>query len=361
MSALVAQPVAMPLGKELDPNRLLSNSAKESLTAEVASVLSRIDDPAMKAEILSVVSAMSDTKSRTSNLLKERFNSIIAESPARKELAEGMESLQESFDAMDPEKLGTLNIITRIFSKNLVAKRLKKMVDGYQSAQKKIDVIEQGMAQGARNMISDTNELLALHDSLAAQNKEIAQRLFVMDGLSKGLEAKHADPAYEPDVRFEHRLRTTVQDMKLMFIVNSEFKEAAMLTVNNSQDIVEGSERLMTIAGGLVRTGLALQAALDRQKQVIASNNSVKEFLQRLIESTTKSVHDNTLAAAEATSGPLLDIERVKASYQMLRNTASELDKIRSRTALESLKVSDTLDRVTADLKALPGFQEGKD
>jgi uncharacterized protein YaaN involved in tellurite resistance len=345
--------------QDLDPSRLLTPESKASLSEEVQQVLTRIDDPQTKTEILGVVAQMSTLKGRTSNLLKVRFKEVISDNPARKELDAKMDDMQDSFADMDPEKLGRLNIVSRIFSRNPLAKRLKKMVQGYESAEKKIEAIEAGIAQGAKNLISDTNELLALHDQLTGQNKEIAQRVFVIGGVSQGLEAKRAaEPSWEPDVRFEHRLRTSVQDMKLMFLVNSQFKESIMMTVTNNQELVEGSERLATVAGGMVRSGLALQSALIRQQQVIRRNRSIKEFLETLMETNAKTIHDNTLSAAESTSGPLLDIEKVKSSYQLLRATAEELDKLRARTALESLQVVDTIDKVTADLKALPGLRD---
>ena len=345
------------LSGALDPEKLLPAEVKESLARESQELLLRIDDATTKSELLGVVTQMSTIKERNSNLLKARFKEVIAENPNRKELDDNMDTLQEQLSEMDPEKLGRLNIVAKLFSRNPLAKRLKKMVQGYESAEKKVEAIENGIAQGARNLISDTNELLTLHDSLDSQNQEIAPRVYVLGGVSRGLLAKKDEEGRTPDVRFEHSLDVAVQDMKLMFLVNSQFKESIMMTVTNNQDLVKGSERLASMATNMVRSGLMLQAALMRQKQVIQRNNTVKEFLVTLMDSNSKTIKENTIAAAQATSGPLLDVERVKESYRVLRDTALQVEDLRQRTMQESKRVADTIDQVTADLKALPGIK----
>ena len=345
----------------MEPEKLLPVAVQESLADEAKQVLSRINDKNTRDEILAVGSSMHKITDRNSELLKVRFREMVKDDPNRSDLESGIERMHEAIDGLDPVRLGKLGIFQQIFTRNPLAKRIKNLVRGYETGEQKISAIEGVLKKGSQYLRQDSSELLGLYDNLAAQQQEFAKRAYMLGNVVQGLEALPAPASGNllvVDRQFQAEVMQTVSDLKLMYVVNQQFMATIDITVNNNRALVRNVDRLQTMVSSTARSAMALQVALLREKGVLNVTKEVKKMLERTLETNASMVKENAVAIAQASSDPILCIETVKATYNSLQQTMQEIDAMRERTLLESRSALDTIDKVTADLKALPGMRQ---
>lgn len=351
----VPTPTYVPGPSMLEPEKILTVNVRKSLEDEAAQVVLRINDEKTRIEVLTIGTNMRKTSERNSALLKVRFREIIKDDPNRAELESGIDKMHEAIDGLDPIKLGRLGILQRIFTRNPLAKRIQNIVKGYETGEQKITSVENALDKGSQYLRGDSDELLKLHRSLSEQQNEFAQSAYMLRNVLTGVEAlppPEAGGQAIVDRQFVSEVIQTVSDLSVMYMVNQQFLTTIDITVNNNHALVRNVERLRTLVSLTARSALALQTALLREKGVLAVTKEVKLMLERTLESNAMMVKENAVAIAESSSAPILDIEKVKASYENLQRTMRDIEDIRERTLTESKSALDTIDKVTADLKS---------
>lgn len=349
----------------MEPEKILPVAVKESLSDEAKQVVSRIHDKSTRDEVLAIGMNMRVISDRSSELLKVRFREMIKDDPNRAELEGGIDRMHEAIEGLDPVRLGKLGIIQTIFTRNPLAKRIKNLVKGFETGEQKISSIEGILRKGSSFLRQDSTELIALWDNLEAQQQEFAKKAFMLSEVLANLDSlpppgtptEGGGAVVAVDRQFQAEVAQTVADLKLMFIVNQQFKGTIDITVNNNRALVRNVERLLTMVSITARSALALQTALLREKGVLNVTREVKHMLERTLESNARMVKENALDIAKASTDPILAIETVKQTYNSLQQTMREIEDLRSRTLLESRTALDTIDKVTADLKAMPGLR----
>lgn len=338
------------------PEQLLPMDVRVALAEEARSVLSRINDPSTRKEILAVGTKMRGAADRTGNLLKARFKDVVAENPNRQELEANMDSMQDAIAELDPLKAGRLNPIISLFTRNKIAAQLRRLSRSYETSEKKIEIIEKALKDSSSKLEGDSNDLLGLYNGLQEQQREIARRVVVMDSIMAGLEEKREDASYEPDRMFEHQLINNLGDLKISMVVFQQFMESIDMTVNNNNLLSQQVHRVSNLVANMARAGLAIQQALLNQKKTSEFVGKVRDSMQTMMESNAKMIGQNTMAIAEAASTPIISLEALKSSYQELQRNKQALEDLRERTLLESRQALDSIEAVTSDMRALPGI-----
>ena len=346
--------------ESVDPSNSLPATTKQSLDEEAQHVLSRIQDKTTRDEILAISNGTQQLARRNSELLRVRFTEIVKDDPNRKELGEGIDRMQETINSLDPVRLGRLGLLQTIFTRNPLAKRIKNLVKGYETGQQKIETIDRALRKGFDYLKKDSSELLKLYDSLEAQQQEFAKKAYMLGQLTAGIAAlpKPEAGGAVVDRQFQAEVIQTVSDLKLMYIVNQQFMATIDLTVNNNNALARTVSRLTNMVSMTAQSALVLQTALLRQKGVLEVTKEVKAALERTLESNATLVKNNALEIAKATTDPILAIEVVKNTYNSIQQTVQEVNALRERAMTESQAALDTIDKVTADLKAMPGFKQ---
>jgi uncharacterized protein YaaN involved in tellurite resistance len=332
---------------------MLPATVRASLTEEARITLERIDERSVKDEILSVGSKIQDAGIRTSQLLKVTFKDIIEENPMRTELEDNMNNMRDAANKLDPEKLGKLGIIARIFTRNPLAAQLRKMARGYESAESHITTLEKALNDGAEFLKKDSSELLNIYNNISQQQVKVAEHSFVLEQLITGLQEKKKDTTYVIDRAFEHQMIANLQDSKLNMLANQQFMLSIDMTVNNNYSLAQSVKRTAGTVGTIARTGMAIQAALVRQKRVVELVEATKKDMSDRLVANARMVESNTADIAAAASNPILCLDKVKESYKILQQAVRDLEVIHDKTSKEALTSLDSINRVTQELKGM--------
>lgn len=339
----------------VEPNKLLPVETRTSLSAEAKQMLARISDPMTRQEILSESSKLNNIGNKNSDLLKRTFKSMIEENPKRQELETGMEDMRSAIEKINPERLGRLGFFTRLFTKNPIVAQLKKIKNGYNSAEKEISMVEKALTDGSKYLESDSHELIKLMDNLEAQQKELAKKIFVSKEILAGI--KEMDPLAEEtvDKEFVFQLEVCLGDMQTMFLVNQQYITSIGLTVNNNTSLCQSLNRVVTVVGNVARTGLAIQSALLQQKNTVALMDSTKEFVANVLTTNSEMVKEGTAKIAQAASSPVLQIDVVKKAYNNLEQAIEDLNRVRNQASVAVQGTLADIDEASTKLKQLTG------
>ena len=343
---------------QVDPTVMLNETVRSQLTAEAVDILARIDDENVKKEILLKGSKIQGTGVRNTDLLRGTFKSLMESNPMRDELESNMHKVLDASDKLTPERMGKLGMLTRIFTRNPVMAQLRKMARGYESAEAYLTTIEGALTKGAGYLSKDSTELLNVYTDLATQQRALAEYTFSVDCIFRGLLEKKNDPTYEPDKIFEHNIVMNLQDCKMRLMANKQFMVTIDMAVNGNTTLSEHVKRTAGVVGTVSRTGMIIQAALLRQKNIVDLVQETKKDMSDRMVANAKLIEANTSVIAEVSSSPVLALDKVRESFQILQKTARDLEVVRDKTSKDALAALSEIDRTIEGLNALPGARQ---
>jgi uncharacterized protein YaaN involved in tellurite resistance len=154
-------------------------------------------------------------------------------------------------------------------------------------------------------LVRDNVELRKLYEQLEGQQPAIQRSAYLgqilMDHLNQLLQ-QTPDPMKREKIRGAlHDVAMRVQDLKTMEEVHVQYFVSIELSRQNNNRLGQAVERTITLATNIVTVGLALQAALIRQRNVAEATKRTREFLGNLIAANAAAIKTHTQEIGDLT------------------------------------------------------------
>jgi uncharacterized protein YaaN involved in tellurite resistance len=239
------------------------------------------------------------------------------------------------------------------FSNGLV-RRLEKIAVRYESVSRQVMLIERRLAEGRALLRQDNLDLRRLYEEVEAQQVPIERNAYLGETIIAELQeliARTSDAAKRErlqTVLFDVTMR--VQDLRTMQEVHTQFFVSIDMTRVNNSRLGQAVERTLTLTTSTLTVGLAIQAALSRQKQVLEATERTREFLGDLVLANAASVKQHVAEIGDVYKNPVIAIDKLAQAHSDLIeavNNAGRLEAEGIQIATENLQ---KLRQLTAEL-----------
>ena len=109
-----------------------------------------------------------------------------------------------------------------------------------------------------------------------------------------------------------------VQDLRAMEEVLIQLFVSIEMTRQNNTRLGQSVERTLSLSTSVVLIGLAIQAALQRQKKGLQATQRTRQFLGDLIVANATSIKRHTSEIGDVYSSPVIAIEKIRQAHNEL-------------------------------------------
>lgn len=276
---------------------------------------------------------------RQLELTKTRLGTFLSEGGASKEIATGMVDLRVALNRIDPN-LTRRGLWARTFGAmpflqgryNPVVRSLQKIALRFEPVSKQITVIEGRLREGRMLLARDNVELRKLYEDIESQQVPIERAAYVgellMEELTQLLAELHDPRERDRVVTALHDVAMRVQDLRTMQEVHVQYFVSIELTRQNNNRLGQAVDRTVTLATNVVTVGLAIQAALIREKRVMEATQRTRQYIGELITANAATIKRHTEEIGDLYNQPVVAMDAlVQAHNDLLAalDTASRL------------------------------------
>jgi uncharacterized protein YaaN involved in tellurite resistance len=273
-------------------------------------------------------------------LLKTRIGTLLNEGGAGADMAKGLRDLRETLRQIDPHEVGNAGIGWRVLGvlpilngpESMVVRNLNKIAIRYEPVSRQITQIETKLREGQAMLVRDNVELRRLYEDVERQQPSIRQSAYLGELLIERLTdlmERTDDPAKCNRVQEAlHGVAMRVQGLRAMEQVHIQYFLGIEMTWQNNKRLSQSVEQTLTLATNVVTVGLAIQAALIRQKDVKEATERTREFLGDLITANAASIRQHTDQIGDLQNSPVIALEKIAQAHDDLveaLDTASRL------------------------------------
>lgn len=273
---------------------------------------------------------------RETELLKIRVGEMMKQIEGEgSAIPNGMVKLRMTLDEINPHVAGQPGMLARIFGKTpAIGKILKKIAIKYETVQTQIDAIVANLRQGSDMLIKDNISLENLYQNVKEHQLAVQKNAYLGELILKKLEQElaGASEADRPKLQaIQHSVAMRVQDLRTMEQVNMQFFVSIDMTIDNNRLLKHSVDRTVTVTTSLLTVGLAIQAALSRQKQVLDATKATQDYAADLLQANAASIRQQSAEIADLHTNPVLALDKVKAAHDDLLAAIEETEKIKQQ------------------------------
>ena len=240
-----------------------------------------------------------------------------------------------------------------------VLKRLERIAIRYETISRQVTVIERRLAEGHVLLRRDNVELRKLYEEVEAQRLPIERNSYLGEAIIAGLReltARTTDPMKRDRIQtvlFDVSMR--VQDLRTMQEVHTQFFVSIEMTRVNNSRLGQAVDRTLTLTTNTLMIGLAIQAALARQKRVLEATERTRQFLGDLIVSNAASIKQHVSEIGDVYRNPVIAIEKLTQAHNDLLDALDAAGRLEAE-GIEIARVNiEKLRQLTAELNQRAG------
>ena len=273
---------------------------------------------------------------RETDLLKVRVGEMMKQVDGKgAAIPDGMVKLRMTLDEINPHVMSQPGTFGRLLGKTPgIGKILKKIAIKYESVQTQIDSIVANLREGGEMLIKDNISLDQLYEQVQQHQLAIQKNAYLGELILKKLGDKVVTCAPEEKPKLEavqHAVAMRVQDLRTMEQVNFQFFVSIDMTIDNNRLLKQSVDRTMTVTTSLLTVGLAIQAALSRQKQVLEATKATQEYAADLLQANAASIRQQSSEIAELHTNPVLALDKVKKAHDDLIAAIEETEAVKRK------------------------------
>jgi len=296
---------------------------------------------------------------RQLELVRGRMSTLFDGGSGSKSLANELVNLRVALDRIDPsqdDRRGLSRLRRSLpFGRNKpMLRTLKKVAIRYEPATKQITVIETKLRQGRALLVRDNVELRRLYEDIEAQQEAIKRQTYLGQLLLQELEQlpiDDDDPLQRDRLQAaKHDVASRVQDLLTMQEVHVQYFVGIELTRQNNQRLGQAVDRTLTLAANVVTVGLAIQAALVRQREVQEATQRTRQFLGELIVSNATAVRRQTEEIGDLYQDPVIAMDKLTQAHHELVAALDVASKLREQGLDTARRNIDELTALTKEL-----------
>lgn len=335
----------------------LTGEERTELAGQAETIIGELRDASgsRELEVLDHLSGVGAETQRSAaaevELLRTRVGSFLDEGGSSAQIADGLRALRLTLDAINPTELSRPPVHERLLSvlpggrENRVVRALRRVALRYESVAAQVTIIETRLQDAQQLLLRDNVELRQIYADVEQQQQAVVRDAYLGEELVNRLAELAEETSDEQrrqrivSARFDVVMR--VQDLRTMQQVHEQFFASLQLTRENNNRLSQAVDRTVTTATNLVTVGLALQAALVRQRRVAEAAERTRTFLGELVTTNASAINQHTAEIGDLYSSPVIAIEKVEQAHRELSEAlarASELRSLGVDTALANVE-----------------------
>ena len=296
---------------------------------------------------------------RQLELVQVRLSTLFDEGGASKDVASDLLQLRVALDKINPsnerQRLGTRVLGAVPFLRNTALVRsLKKIALRYEPVSKQIVVIETRLRAGRSMLMRDNVELRQLYEDVESQQDAVQRQIFlgqVLLGELQTLLGEVDDPREQNRIRTAvHDVAVRLQDLHTMQEVHVQYFVSIEVTRDNNHRLSQAVDRTLSLATNVVTIGLALQAALARQKDVKEATERTREFLGEVIAQNAAAIRRQTEEIGDLYNEPVIAMDKLVQAHQDLISALDTASHLREQGIATARRNIDELTQLTRDM-----------
>ena len=335
-------------------SNVLTGGETDELRAKATSLVRELEASSGSRELglIDNVSALGVVAQRHAgqelDFLRTRVGDMLSEKGATGQLTKDLVELRMLLGKINPNPDGPSGFVRLLPFSQSVVKRLEHIAVRYETISRQLQVVERRLAEGQSMLRRDNVELRKLYEEVEEQQLPIERNAFLGEALIDELQKLMARTT---DAMKKERISTAifdvatrVQDLRTMQEVHTQFfVSIEMSRVNNSR-LAQAVERTLSLTTTTLTVGLAIQAALSRQKRVLEATQRTRQYLGDLIAANAASIKQHVNEIGDVYRSPVIAIEKLAQAHADLMdavNTAGRLEAEGiqlARTNIEKLK-----------------------
>lgn len=279
---------------------------------------------------------------REMDLLRSRVGDMITNDGPGGAIAGDLVELRMVLNQINPHGLSDRGFVGKIISFIPFAKQLspalrilERIAIRYESVSRQVTQIESKLRDGRMMLDRDNVELRQLYGQIEAQQLPIKKNAYLgelmMDDLTGLMEQTTDNNKTERLRNALHDVSMRVQDLRTMEAVHGQFFVGIDMTRQNNTRLGQSVERTLTLATNVVMVGLAIQAALSRQKRVQEAVVRTREFLGSMIAANAGAIREHTEAIGEIYNNPVIAIEKIEQAHNDLMEAMNIADRLKQQ------------------------------
>ncbi len=160
-----------------------------------------------------------------------------------------------------------------------------------------------------------------------------------------------------------HDVAMRVQDLRMMEEVHVQYFVSIELSRQNNNRLGQSVERTLSLAGNVITVGLALQAALMRQRNVLEATKRTREFLGTLIAANASAIKKHTQEIGDLYVNPVIAMDKITQAHNDLVESLDIADRLRQEGIQAARDNIAKLTQLSSELMQRAGnlLQEGKE
>ena len=264
------------------------------------------------------------------DLLKARIHTFMDEGGTSKDIATGLRDLRLVLNEINPQVVTHPGFADRVFSAlpffkgryDQASRALRRVAIRYEPASRQVTAIESRLQEGRALLIRDNVELRLLYEQVEAQQLPLLKNAYLGELLIENLTELHektTEPVRKDRIQSAiHDIIVKVQDLRTMEEVNLQYMISMDMSRQNNNLLSQSVYRTITLANNVVMVGLAIQAALIRQRRVRFAAMETRRFLGDLVEDNAGAIKRQTLEIGDISNSPVIAMEKISQAHDDL-------------------------------------------
>ena len=120
-------------------------------------------------------------------------------------------------------------------------------------------------------------------------------------------------------------------------------------------------EQTLSVATKVVTIGLAIQAALVRERQVMEANTRVQHFIGDLIVANATAIRKHTEEIGEVYNNPVIALDKIAQAHQELIDAMDLADRLKQEGIVKARENIAELSRLSEEFQQRVGALHGAD
>ncbi|MFQ5796085.1 MAG: toxic anion resistance protein [Candidatus Bipolaricaulia bacterium] len=339
------QETDVPAVPEVDvtptPPANLSDEDQESVEKEVSQLVVEVQESEKGLQLTNRLGSIGAKEQKRSsakiNLLKTKVGDLLNEVEGEGgAIPRNLIELRKTMDEINPHVLSEKprGVVSRVLRKvPKIGDILADIAVKYESVQTQIDGIINGLRAGKDQLLQDSIELDELYQQVKEAQFGIQRYAYFGELFMQKLQELHdqSDNSAEREKLSAaiHRGAMRVQDLRTMEQVNYQFFVSIDLTVQNNTNLSDSIDRTVMVTTSLLVVGLAIQAAMARQKKITKAVQQTQEYASEMLAANAAAIRQQTQEIGDLQNNPVLALEKVAAAYDDLMATLDETERIR--------------------------------
>jgi uncharacterized protein YaaN involved in tellurite resistance len=295
--------------------------------------------------------------SRQSTLLKQPLSKLVNDAEDGGLVGNSLIALQEKTDKINPNKIDfSMGALRRILSKIPgFGSPMSRWFAQFQSVDSVINEIVKNLEDGKGELERDNTTLkddqITMRSLIFKMQDYISYGMLVENKIEtklKGDVDSSRRQFIEEEILFS--LRQRILDLQQQLAVNQQGILTSEIIIKNNKELIRGVARSLNVTITALNIAASLAVALQTQKTILKSVQSVNENTNNLISETAKNLKNQGAKIHKEAVGAQLNIDTLKEAFTDVGIALTEISSFRRDALPEMSRSIAEMEQLTTDM-----------